>query len=91
MNADLSKIDRLNHALYPSLAMLADMQLDVFSPLAYGPMTTADLAARLGVGAAKLEPLLYALFISELLDQRDGGRFANSPEADRFFVKGRPE
>ena len=91
MNADLSKIDRLNHALYPSLAMLAGMQLDVFSPLADGPMTTADLAARLGVGAAKLEPLLYALVIAELLDQRDGGRFANSPEADRFFVKGRPE
>ncbi len=54
MNADLSKIDRLNHALYPSLAMLAGMQLDVFSPLADGPMTTADLSARLGVGAAKM-------------------------------------
>ncbi len=91
MNADPAKIERLNHALYPSLAMLAGLQLDVFSPLADGPMTAADLAARLGVGAAKLEPLLHALVIAELLDQRDGGRFANSPEADRFFVKGRAE
>ncbi len=91
MNIDLEKIDRLNHALYPSLAMLAGMQLDVFSPLADGPMTTVDLAARLGVGAAKLDPLLHALVIAELLEPCDGSGFANSPEADRFLVKGRPE
>jgi predicted O-methyltransferase YrrM len=91
MTADPAKIDRLNHALYPSLAMLAGMQLDVFSPLADGPMTTVELAAKLGVGAAKLDPLLHALVIAELLEQRDGGGFANSPEADHFFVKGRPD
>lgn len=60
MAADPAKIDRLNHALYPSLAMLAGMQLDVFPPLADGSMTTADLATKLGVGAAKLDPLLHA-------------------------------
>lgn len=91
MTADPAKIDRLNHALYPSLAMLAGMQLDVFSPLADGPMTAADLAAKLGVGAAKLDPLLHALVIAELLEQRDGGGFVNSPEADHFLVKGRPD
>lgn len=88
MKADPGKIDRLNHGLYPSLAMLAGMQLNVFSPLAEGPMTAGALADRLGVDAGKLEPLLYALVIAELLEPLDGRRFANSPEADEYFVEG---
>lgn len=75
--------------VYPALAMLAGMQLDVFSPLADGPRTAVELAAKLEVDARKLQPLLYALVTADLLTV-DDDRFANSAEADEFFVKGKP-
>jgi len=54
-------IQQLASAVYPSLAMLAGMQLDVFTPLNEGPLAAVQLAAVLGVNAAKLFRLLYAL------------------------------
>jgi hypothetical protein len=41
--------------------MLAGLQLDVFTPLQGGPLTTAQLAEAVGVGPARLRLLLYAL------------------------------
>lgn len=75
--------------VYPALAMLAGMQLDVFTPLAGGPLPAPVLAARLAVDAAKLRPLLYALVTAGLLTV-DGENFANTPEAQAFLVKGEP-
>ena len=76
--------------IYPSMAMLAGMQLDVFTPLKDGPMTEAALAHALKVQSRKLRPLLYALVNAELLRLDEGDRFANSPEADIYLVRGRP-
>jgi 2-hydroxy-4-(methylsulfanyl)butanoate S-methyltransferase len=83
-------IVRHTYALYPSLAMLAGMQLDLFTPLKDGPMTGAELAGVLGVRREKLLPLLYALVSAELLTVREE-HFANTPEADRYLVRGRPD
>ncbi len=63
MNAATDRLqpDTINAHLanvYPALAMLAGMQLDVFSPLAAGPRTVAGLATALGVQPEKLRPLL---------------------------------
>jgi SAM-dependent methyltransferase len=82
-------IEKLAHGVYPAFAMLAGIQLDLFTPLKDGPMHAAQLADTLGVGAAKLQPLLYALVVAGLLTV-DGERFANTPEADHFLVRGRP-
>lgn len=76
-------------AVYPALAMLAGMQLDVFSPLAAGPRTAPALAEALGVQPQKLGPLLYALVTAGLLTV-DGDCFANTPESMEFLVRGRP-
>ncbi len=78
---------RTQHVL--SMAMLAGMQLELFTPLAKGPMSADELADSLGVDAAKLSPLLYALVAAELLTVKDG-LFSNTAESDRFLVKGRP-
>ena len=51
-------IEKLEAAVFPSFAMLAGMQLDLFTPLKDGPMTVVELAQALGVGPTKLEPLL---------------------------------
>jgi predicted O-methyltransferase YrrM len=82
-------IQKLSTAVYPSFAMLAGMQLDLFTPLQQGPMTAQQLAGSLGVKAEKLSPLLYALVTAELLTV-DGERFANTAEADQFLVQGKP-
>lgn len=82
-------ITRLAYGAYPSMAMLAGMQLDVFTPLKDGPLRGAEIARAIGVGADRLEPLLYALVHAELLTVEDG-RFANTPEADLYLVRGRP-
>lgn len=82
-------IQRLQAGIPTALAMLAGMQLEVFTHLAAGPRRSTELAAALGVDEERLSRLLYALVIAELLEHRDDG-FANSPEAARFLVKGLP-
>ncbi len=77
------------YGVYSPMAMLAGMQLDVFTPLKDGPMTAMALAGAIGVRPEKLQPLLYALVRAELLTV-DGGRFANTAEADHYLVRGRP-
>lgn len=72
--------------VYPALAMLAGMQLDVFSPLADGPLGAPEVAQSLGVRADKLEPLLYALVTAGLLSV-EAGKFSNTDEAQEFLVK----
>lgn len=80
-------IQRLQAGIPTALAMLAGMQLEVFSHLAAGPRSSGELAASLGVEEERLSRLLFALVVAELLEHRDG-RFANGPEAARFLVKG---
>ena len=72
--------------VYPALAMLAGMQLDVFTPLAEGPLFAADIAKALDLPSEKLEPLLYALVTAGLLSV-DDGKFSNTAEAQEFLVK----
>jgi SAM-dependent methyltransferase len=82
-------IQHLATAVYPSFAMLAGMQLDVFTPLKDGARTAAQLADTLSVKEEKLSRLLYALVAANLLTV-EGDRFANTPEAQQFLVKGQP-
>jgi hypothetical protein len=71
------------------MAMLAGLQLDLFTALGNGPLTATDIAAALNVNPVKLQPLLYALVAAELLTVQDEC-FANTPEADAHLVQGRP-
>jgi ubiquinone/menaquinone biosynthesis C-methylase UbiE len=82
-------IEKLNSAVYPSFAMVAGMQLDVFTPLQDGPMSVEHLAEALAVQPHKLRPLLYALVAAGLLTVEDE-RFANTSEAAHFLVRGQP-
>ena len=75
--------------VYPSFALLAGMQLDLFTPLKAGPMRPEQIANAIGVDVAKLKPLLYALAAAELLTV-EGDRFANTEEANHFLVRGSP-
>lgn len=83
-------VERLAAAVYPSFAMLAGMELDVFTTLKDGPLTGRQIAATLGVDPVRLAALLYALAAARLLTT-DGDSFNNTPEAGQFLVRGRPD
>ncbi len=82
-------VNKLTFAADAAFAMLAGMQLDVFTPLKGGPMTDEGIAHTIGVGPARLRLLLYALVAAGLFTEQDG-RFSNSPEANQFLIKGAP-
>ena len=82
-------IDRRLSAVYPAFAILAGVRLDVFTALKESPATVEDLAQALEVNAFKLETLLYALVMADLLTVTED-RFSNTAEADHYLVQGRP-
>lgn len=82
-------INRHINNVYPALAMLAGMQLEVFTALGDEAFEAATAAERLGVATDKLRPLLYALVTAGLLEVHDE-QFSNTPEAAEFLVKRRP-
>ncbi len=77
------------YAVYPSFAMLAGMQLELFTPLKDQAMDAESLAVALKVQEHKLSPLLYTL-VSAGLFNVENGVFSNTEEADAFLVKGDP-
>ncbi len=75
--------------VYPALAMLAGMQLEVFTSLDEQRLTVEELAARLSVQPQKLRPLLYALAAAGLVTV-EGALFTNTAESREFLVAGKP-
>ena len=86
-NPEENPLGRLANAVYSPFAMLAGMQLDLFTPLQDGPMSAEQIADAINVGPAKLKPLLYALTAAGLLHV-EGELFSNTDVADRFLVRG---
>ncbi len=82
------RIEALRSAVYPSFALLAGMQLDLFTALAAAPLTAQQLAAATVTDAPRLRVLLYALVNAGLLTVEDEC-FANTAEAEVFLVRGR--
>ena len=82
-------VNKLRAAVDGGFAMLAGMQLDLFTPLKDGPMTAEQLAVAMGVGPERLRLLLYVLVVAGLLNEQDGV-FSNTAEANQFLVKGEP-
>src|SRR4029453_4033761 len=84
------KIEGLAMGVSPWFAMLAGMELDVFTTLKDGPLTGRQVAATLGVDPIRLNPLLYALVAARLLTAL-AHLSDNTPEANHFLVRGRPD
>jgi SAM-dependent methyltransferase len=82
-------IRQLTFDVYPSLAYLAALELDLFTPLADGPLDAAGLAERIGVDPRRLRILLDCLVEAGLL-LLDGDKLSNSAEAQHYLVRGQP-
>ena len=83
------RINQLRSEADAAFAMLAGMQLDVFTPLKAGPLDAEQIADAIGVTPARLRLLLYCLVAAGLLTE-ENGRFSNTPEANQFLVKRSP-
>jgi SAM-dependent methyltransferase len=90
--ADWSQVLQHIKALFPAVAIVAAMELDVFTPLADGACQTVDeLAAVLGVPTRRLRMLLDSLAANGLIVVDQSDRFTNSAVANQFLVKERPQ
>ena len=99
---DRERIEKLLEIL-PSFALLAGLQLGLFTTLDRGSATAIELAGIIGVNKRRLRELLHALTSIQLLkieqdatptgesatDEKEV-RFRNSVEASRFLVSGKP-
>ena len=76
------------NAVYPALALLAGMELELFSFLGDTEKMAEELATDMSLSASKLRPLLYALVAAGLLEL-DEEKFSNTEESNEFLVKGK--
>ena len=58
-------VNKLRFAVDAGFAMLAGMQLDLFTPLKSGSMTAEQLAAAIGVSPARLRLFRYVFVAGE--------------------------
>jgi predicted O-methyltransferase YrrM len=86
---DAGSLMGMLYAYQGSAILLGSNELGIFDALAQGPLTANELSSRLGTAARSTELLLNACVAQGLLE-KSGGKYANSPAADEFLVKGKP-
>src|SRR2546430_2657704 len=83
-----ARIMRIYWAATESLTLATAAQYDVFTHIASGKTTPREIARVAKCSARAIERLLNALVGMELLKKADG-RYALTPEAELFLVRGR--
>ena len=83
---DTTRLQNIAQAYWQSAALMAAVELDVFTSIAHGHDTIPAAAKAAGISERNAERLLTALSAMTLLT-RDGERFANAPDVQRFLVK----
>jgi predicted nicotinamide N-methyase len=83
---DTTRLQKMAQAYWESAALMAAVELEIFTAIAHGQDTIPAVAEAAGIGARNAERLLTALVAMTLLT-RDGDRFANAPDVQRFLVK----
>ena len=86
----VSTLMELHFSLVPSRVLTTAVQLDLFSPLAAGPKTAAEVARERQAAERGVRMLFDALAVLQLL-RKEGGRYALSPLAAKHLVRGAPE
>lgn len=83
---DTTRLQKIAQAYWESAALMAAVELDVFTAIARGQDTIATVAKAIDISERNAERLLTALVAMTLLD-RNGERFSNAPDVERFLVK----
>src|SRR5262245_22279300 len=88
-DATPDRILQLGLGFWGPKTLLSAVELGVFTELARGPADLATLTGRLGLHARSARDFLDALVALGMLE-RDGDRYANTPEADYFLDRNKP-
>ncbi|MDP1840947.1 MAG: methyltransferase dimerization domain-containing protein, partial [Reyranella sp.] len=83
---DTTRLQKMAQAYWESAALMAAVELEVFTAIAHGQDTIAAAAKAVGISERNAERLLTVLVAMALLT-RDGDRFANAADVERFLVK----
>jgi SAM-dependent methyltransferase len=83
---DTTRLQKMAQAYWESAALMAAVELEVFTAIAHGHDTVSAAARAVGLSERNAERLLTALAAMTLLD-RTGERFTNAPDVQRFLVK----
>lgn len=86
---DTTRLQRLVHSYRDAAALMAAVELGLFTQVARGADTEAAVARALDLTPANAERLVTACVALGLL-VRDGERVGNAPDVARFFVEGEP-
>ncbi len=87
---DTTRLQKMAQAYWESAALMAAVELEVFTAIAHGHDTIPAAAKAVGISPRNAERLLTALVAMTLLTRHDEGggeRFANAPDVQRFLVK----
>ena len=83
---DTTRLQKIAQAYWESAALMAAVELEIFTAIAHGHDTVAAVAKAVGISPRNAERLLTALAAMTLLD-RTRDRFTNAPDVQRFLVK----
>jgi O-methyltransferase domain/Dimerisation domain len=83
------RILEIGLGFWSSKALLSAVELGVFTELAKGPLTGAQLRARIGVNERSARDFFDTLVALDMLE-RDGDTYSNGAEADAFLDKAKP-
>ena len=86
---DTTRLQRLAHSYRDSAALMAAVELGLFTRVARGAETEAAVARALDLTPTNAERLVTACVALGLL-VRDGDRVRNAPDVARFLVEGEP-
>lgn len=86
---DTTRLQALALAYQQSAALMAAVELDVFTAISRGESTIPKAAAAIGITPRHAERLMTALTAMTLLT-KSGETYANAADVERFLVKGSP-
>jgi ubiquinone/menaquinone biosynthesis C-methylase UbiE len=83
------ELSSIAYGFIASKALFAALGIDLFTHLAVGPRTTAELSEDTGIAAHRLETLLHALSSIGVI-VAEGQSFTNAPASQRYLVRSAP-
>ena len=86
---DTTRLQALALSYQQSAALMAAVEIDLFSAISRGDDTIPAVARALDITERNAERIVTVLTAMTLL-KKTGERFANAPDVERFLVKGSP-
>lgn len=83
---DTTRLQKIAQAYWESAALMAAVELEIFTAIAHGHDTIPAVAKATNITERNAERILTVLAAMTLLS-REGERFTNAPDVQRFLVK----